>query len=175
VADSVAPTEDDPVFVTRLRDGSEVTVDRAAVGELLRERVAEVAADVGAVGVLCTGALPPFDAAVPVLKPSALLRAWADAVADDGPVGMLVPKSEQVSQVEEKWAGREVVAAAASPYEEGDRVAAAAAEVAGADPEVVVMDCIGYTPSMKRTVRETTDTGVLLGRSVLAKTVTELL
>ena len=37
------------------------------------------------------------------------------------------------------------------------------------------MDCMGYTPEMKATVRELTGTGVLLGRSVLAKTAEEVL
>lgn len=44
----------------------------------------------------------------------------------------------------------------------------------GTQPDLVVMDCIGYTMEMKRAVEEATDASVLLARSVLAKTISEM-
>ncbi|MFC5972973.1 AroM family protein [Halomarina salina] len=174
VRGALGPHEGQPVFVTRLRDGSSVTVPQEPVFDLLQERVYELAEDATMIGVLCTGDFPPFDADVPVLEPSELLHAWATSIVDGGTIGVLTPKPEQITQATEKWADFEVVTAAGSPYTGADEVAAAATEI-GTGTDLVVMDCIGYTPAMKAAVRERTGTGVLLSRSVLAKTTAEVL
>lgn len=176
VKEAVGPREDEPIFVTRMRDGSSVTVDRDSVVDLVQDRIDELAADpeVSTIGVLCTGDFPEFDADVPILEPSDLLHAWAASIVDGGTIGVLMPKAEQLDQTFDKWDGFDVVAAAGSPYTDEDEVTPAA-EAIGTDADLVVMDCMGYTPGMKATVRETTGAGVLLGRSVLAKTATEVL
>lgn len=174
VKENVGRVEGEPVFVTRLRDGTSMTVHRDSVMELLQERIADIQDDVETIGVLCTGHFPAFDADVPVLEPSDLLRTWATGITHDGTIGVMMPKEEQIPQTHEKWEGYDVVAAAGSPYEDDEQVESAAREI-GTGTDLIVMDCMGYTPEMKRTVREVTGTSVLLGRSVLAKTITELL
>jgi protein AroM len=124
--------------------------------------------------VLCTGEFSEFDAGVPVLEPSDLLHAWASCIVGDGTIGILMPRPEQIDQTFDKWEGFDVVAAAGSPYTDEDEITPAA-EAIGTEPDLVVMDCMGYTPAMKATVREKTGSGVLLGRSVLGKTATEVL
>lgn len=172
---AVGPVEGKPLFVTRLADGSSVSVDRAAVIDLVRKRISEIEDKVGAIGMLCTGNFPSFEAAVPVLEPSELLHAWVHGIAPGAHVGVIMPEPEQLDQTIEKWGDDfEVTTAAGSPYGNADEVSAAAHEI-GTETDVIVMDCIGYDADMKRTVQEITDTGVLLGRSVLAKTASELL
>ncbi|MDR9382186.1 MAG: AroM family protein [Natronomonas sp.] len=174
VRDAVGPREDEPVFVTRLRDSSTVTVDRASVIDHVQARIDELAESVSTICILCTGDFPAFDADVPILEPSDLLHAWTTSIVPGGRIGVLMPKEEQLNQTIEKWAEFDVVAAAGSPYTEEDEVGPAA-ETIGTEIELVVMDCMGYTPAMKATVREKTGAGVLLGRSVLGKTATEVL
>lgn len=174
VREAVGPREGEPIFVTRMRDGSSVTVDRASVIDLVQARIHELAEDVSTIAVLCTGDFPDFEADVPILEPSDLLHGWASSIVDGGTIGVLMPKAEQLDQTFDKWEGFDVVAAAGSPYTDEDEVTPAA-EAIGTDVDIVVMDCMGYTPGMKATVRETTGAGVLLGRSVLAKTATEVL
>ncbi|RDZ48562.1 hypothetical protein C5B86_05875 [Haloferax sp. Atlit-19N] len=171
---AVGPQEGEPVYVSRLVDGTPVTVDRESVVELLRERIRALESEVTAIGVLCTGHFPPFDAGVPVFEPSDLLSAWVSTILDGGTLGVIMPKEEQEAMTFEKWADYDLVTAAGSPYADEDEVSAAAAEI-GTDADLIVMDCMGYTPEMKATVREITDTSVLLGRSVLAKTAEEVL
>ncbi|WP_135827660.1 AroM family protein [Halorussus halobius] len=174
VREAVGPREGEPIFVTRMRDGSSVTVDRDSVVELLQARIHDLAEEVSTIGVLCTGDFPSFEASVPILEPSDLLHAWASSIVEDGTIGVLMPKAEQLDQTFDKWDGFDVVAAAGSPYTDGDEVSPAA-EAIGTDTDLVVMDCMGYTPEMKARVQEKTGAGVLLGRSVLAKTATEVL
>lgn len=174
VEEAVGPREDEPIFVTRMRDGTSVTVDRDSVIDLVQECIHDLEDDVSTIGVLCTGNFPEFEAEVPILEPSDLLHAWASSIVDGGTVGVLMPSSEQLDQTFEKWDDFDVVTAAASPYTDDDEVTPAA-EAVGTDVDLVVMDCMGYNPEMKQIVRETTGASVLLGRSVLAKTATEVL
>lgn len=175
IQDEIGPREGQAVFVTRLRDGTSVTIDRAAAHELLQERIKEIETHVSTIGILCTGWFPHLDANIPILEPSKLLRTWVDGIVDDdATVGIIMPKSKQFKQTREKWSENNLVMAAGSPYAATAEVTAAAADL-GTDPDIVVLDCIGYNHDMKATVRETTSSGVLLARSVLAKTATELL
>ncbi|WP_323173514.1 AroM family protein [Natrialba sp. PRR66] len=168
------PTDDEPVYVTRLRSGDSVTIDREATHKLTQERVREIEADVDTIGLLCTGSFPDLSASVPVLEPSELLHAWATGIVSAATtVGVLIPKPEQFSQTHEKW-GTDIEAAVGSPYDGLDAVVTGAIEL-GTEPDLVVLDCIGYTPEMKREVARRTDASVLLARSVLRKTATELL
>jgi protein AroM len=174
---SLGPQAENPVFVTRLRDGSSVTVDRRGVQERLQQCVQDITDDVTAVGVLCTGDFSDLEASVPILEPSRLLHAWVDGVVTpDDVVGIVMPKEEQLDQTLTKWSdgNYEVRTAAGSPYASGDEIAAAADKL-GTKVDLVVLDCIGYDKQMKQTIRERTGAGTLLGRSVLAKTMTEIL
>lgn len=170
---AAGPAADGPIYVTRLRSGDSVTINREATHELTQERVRDIEADVDTIGLLCTGSFPDLSASVPVLEPSELLRAWATGIASATTVGVLIPKSEQLAQTREKW-GDDVEVAVGSPYDGLDAVTAGAAEL-GTEPDLVVLDCIGYTPEMKREVTRRTDASALLARSVLRKTATELL
>lgn len=165
---------DEPMFVTRLRDGTAVDVDRSAIHELLQEQIEELEDSVAAIGVLCTGSFPDLDASVPILEPSRLLRAWVEGIiGPEDTLGVVIPEPEQSQQTVDKWGEYTLCTATGSPYGEPRAINRAAMEL-GTEPDLVVMDCIGYTLEMKRTVREATGS-VLLGRSVLAKTLSELL
>lgn len=174
VESNVGPVDGGPIFVTLLRDGSSVTVDRGSVIELMQNRIDDLAGDVSTIGILCTGDFPAFESDVPILEPSNLLHAWASSIVQDGTIGILMPEEEQLSQTYDKWSGFDVIPAAGSPYVEEDEITPAA-EAIGTDADLIVMDCMGYTSSMKNIVREKTGTSALLGRSVLGKTLTEVL
>jgi protein AroM len=171
----LGPVDGQPIFVTRMRDGSAVTIDRERAHQRLQEVIAVIEADVDLIGLLCTGHFPEIESAVPVLKPSELLQAWVEAVV--GPtdvIGLIVPKAEQAEQVQEKYSIEgELMTVSGSPYE-GLTAVQSAAESLGTAPDFIVMDCIGYTPAMKEHVQKTTGASVFLARSVLAKTATEL-
>lgn len=171
---AAGPTDDEPVYVTRIRNGDSVTISRAATHKLTQGRLHDIEDDVGSIGLLCTGAFPDLSASVPVLKPSELLHGWASSiVSPEATIGIIMPKREQLIQTRKKW-GDEIETAAGSPYDGIDAVADAARTL-GTVPDLVILDCIGYTEVMKDAVSKRTDSSVLLARSVLRKTATELL
>lgn len=171
----VGARPDGAMFVTRLQDGTAVDIDRSAAHELLQERIEELEDRVMAIGVLCTGAFPDLTAAVPILEPRRLLRAWVAGITQpDDTLGIVMPDTEQIQQTIDKWDEHALCTAAGSPYAESTEIDQAAMEL-GTEPDLVVMDCIGYDSKMERTVRKSTDASVLLSRSVLAKTLSEIL
>lgn len=112
---------------------------------------------------------------MPILEPRRLLRAWVEGIIrSDDTLGIVMPETEQLQQTVEKWNEYTLCTAAGSPYGEPTEIDQAAMEL-GTEPDIVLMDCIGYTTEMKRTVRKSTDASVLLSRSVLAKTLSEIL
>jgi protein AroM len=172
---AAGPEADLPVYVTRLANGDSVTVDRDAVHELTQKRIRDIEDEVGTIGLLCTGSFPGLTASVPILEPSELLAGWADSIVTaDALVGVLMPKDEQAAQTHAKWGEHTLETASGSPYDGLDAVTAGAKEL-GTAPDLVVLDCIGYTEAMKAEVRSITGAPVLLARSVLWKTATELL
>lgn len=163
-----------PTFVTTMRDGSTVKIDRTAVAREVEALVADLSADVDAVGILCTGEFPHFEASVPVLETGALLRSWADAIAPHGVLGVLMPEPEQDTQVRAEWpAERDIRTVAASPYDDAVDMRDSATDLGVVD--LVLLKCMGYDYETKRTVRAVTDTPTLLPRSILTKAITEVL
>jgi protein AroM len=164
----------EPVFITKLNDGATVLVDRDAIAAEVERIVEELSDDVDAVGILCTGEFPHFDASIPVLETGALLRSWADAIAPHGTLGVLMPKPEQAAQIRAEWPDdRDIRAAAASPYETEMDVREAAAELG--DVDLVLLKCMGYDYATKHAVHEATGVGTLLPRSLLTKAITEVI
>jgi protein AroM len=68
-----------------------------------------------------------------------------------------------------------VIIKVASPYASGDEVSIAAKALKRADPHVIVMHCMGYTQAMKKKVMEITGKPTILARSLVARTVKELI
>lgn len=172
---ALAPAGGQHRLVTRLRDGSQAVVAKERIAERL-ERLFRRLRPGGhdAVVLLCTG---HFDGLHP--PPGIFLEAQRlvdDAVAafaaGAGSIGVMVPLARQMDEFH--YAPREgqvVRMAHASPYD-GDRLAEAGRELAGAD--LIVMHCMGYTESMRDTVVEAAGKPVLLARRVVGAAVAQL-
>jgi len=173
--EALAPEGDEPRLVTRLRDGRQAVVRKAWMDERLQAVLDAGGGDPDTLTVLlCTGEFPTLRA------PGLLVD--AQHVVDHGVaalctgmrrIGLLLPLAEQADGFHlAPGPHQEVRTSFASPYE-GDRFAAAAAELAGCD--VIVMHCMGYTGEQRRRVAEGSGRPVLLARSLLAAAVAQLL
>lgn len=173
--ESVAgPIDGQPPCVTELSNGEEVLLNREDLARLIQERIRDLEDEVMAIGILCTASFPAFDSAVPILETGELLQSWARSIAPNGPVGVLVPVESQMELAVQVFEGMSPIPAAVSPSADGDEVIRAAEEI-GTDVELVVMKCMSFDYGTKATVKEVTGAPTIVPRSLLAKTMDEML
>ena len=194
---ALAPGPADELLVSRLRDGREVHLAEHHVVELVQSRIDELrranapgpaaAASGNATApaharpdlivLLCTGSFPTLHSPVPLLFPDRILRGVAEAVCDKGRIACIAPSADQRRLTEEKWEGvaGEIIFGAVSPYSASPEEARAVVEqVAAAEPELIVLDCLGFDRAMKRLVRSVSRAPVLLPRTITARVAAEL-
>jgi protein AroM len=174
----LAPQSDDYLLVTRMRDGSSVTLAKKHIIPRLRECIRRVEAEnVEVIIMLCTGIFPDLRTTKLMIKPDRLLEETVKAILETGTIGVITPLQDQICQTCTKWErlGLHVVVDHALPYSTDDQITAAAQRLANAEIDLIVLDCIGFTTTMKRIVRQVTQKPVLLPRTLLARTILELL
>jgi protein AroM len=180
----LVPVCGEDLLVTRLRDGTEVTLAETRLMPLLQDAVDDVTGR-GAVivAVLCTGSLPGIRCPRPLLMPGPLVRNLVAAVAPGSRrgrlerLGVVVPAPDQAGAASADWsaAAGEVLALAASPYGPPAALAEVAATLAAWHPDLVVLDCLGFDGPMKQMVARAVGVPVVLPRSALAGALTAML
>lgn len=172
----LAPSPQDYVLHTRLRDGSAVTVGRERIKSLLQDCLKRLK-DEGAnpIVLLCTGEFPELRSDALLIEPDRLLVSVVRGLRLRR-VGVLVPLPSQIEAAAEKWRAleAEMVFAAASPYGEQVELTRAAEELGGHSLDLVVMDCMGYTLAHRRVIMQTTGRPIILASRVVARIVGEL-
>ena len=174
------PKEDDEILVTRMRNGTEVTIGQSSILSKLQEKILELdKEDVTLIALLCSGEFPRLQSEKPLIMPDKLLSGvLSSLVINKGKLGLMVPSEGQVNHLMKGFQdlGFEVIGVGASPYR-NDRGAIdeAASKLKEAGIDLIVMDCFGYNLQMKDRVREVTGKPVLLVRSLLAGLLKELI
>lgn len=177
--ESFAPAAGDYTLVTRLADGSSVTIAKRFV----QPRVHAALRELDALGtdcliLLCTGDFPAVETRAPLVKPDLVLHRTVSALVEGKKVGLMTPSPLQVEQAANKWSHlpARLRVVAANPYTGfGDELSSAAGALREWGAEVMVMDCMGYTGSMKKLVQESLGIPVILARTLVARVVGELL
>lgn len=169
------------ILVTRLRDGSEVRIEERRILELLQRGIERLEAQgVSVIALFCTGEFPDFRARVPILRPDRILGHFVASVVEPGRnrVVAVVPSPLQKHAMKEKWQrmGVEVLTESLSPYTAtAADVESAAVRVAGLSPDLIILDCIGYSLAMKATFARTSGVPVVLPRTLLGRAAAELM
>lgn len=186
----LAPGPGEEVLVTRLRDGREVRLGKERILPRLLDLLEEFdRAGVEVTVLLCTGVLLPPGGPAPgserahsrprglLLQPGLILSAVVRSLARGRTLGVVVPSPEQVESAQGRWAGagRSLEVQAASPYGGLEALEAAAAALARAEPDLVVMDCMGFGPHHKRIIQTAARCPVILPASLVGRTLAELL
>ena len=174
----LAPGPGDDVLISRLRSGREVRLARRQLEPRLQACLDSLARDADLTVLLCTGEFPAVHPRGLVLVPQRVLHHVVAAVVDglwgthprgEPPLGVLIPDPAQRGSAEARWAdlGR-VVTVAASPYRGPAALDAAGRALREAGVAVVVMDCIGYTRSMRRVVARLVGAPTILANAAVA-------
>ncbi len=174
----MAPEKGDYVLVTRMRDGSSVTVAERYITPKVEEKIRDhFMQGRKMVLLLCTGEFPSFGEEGLLIRPQRILHHVVQAVAENKRLAVITPSPEQIPQSRKRWqvVSDNLTIEAASPYGAPSELDEAAKKLKKDAPEVVVMDCMGYTMKMQDIVREQTGAPVVLARSIVARVVREML
>lgn len=173
------PEEGDYVLVSRLNDGTFAKFGESFILKRLQECVKRLEEqEVSLIMVFCAGTFPDiFRAKVPVIYPAKLLNGLAAALSRTSNIVVITPDEEQVKQAYDQWGAivKKVTPIPANPYGDKEEIQRAAEKAKETDADLIVMDCIGYSREAKRLVASVTQRPVLLCRTVLARTVSELM
>lgn len=175
----MGPAASDGVLVTRMRDGTSVTLADQAVIPRVQQCIRQLEDEVSAIVLLCTGTFPPLDAKVPILIPEHLLTNFVRGVAVSKPLrlGVMTPDAGQFPAQRQRWGqvAAEVVTRAASPYDGPEAVLDEGRRFREDRVDLVVLDCMGYTSEMRTVLRNELPCPVVLARAVVGHFAAELL
>jgi protein AroM len=175
--DGLAPSGDEPRFVSRLRDGTEVVLRTKEVHERTHALLAQLDTQgLTAIVLLCTGDFPASITTTPLVTGQRAVDLGVTAVVgESASLGLMVPLEAQARAAELNARtdhNRTVLAAHATPYGPG-RFRDATEELESSD--AIVMHCMGYDERMLARVRQEFDGPVLLARRLVASALRQLL
>ncbi len=173
------PKEEDYVLVSRMNDGTFAKFGESFILKRMQKCIEKLEEEkVSLIMVLCGGTFPDvFKANVPIVYPAKLLNGLAAALSENSNIVVITPDEEQIQQAYDQWGPivKKVTPIPANPYGDMDEVRKAAEKAKKTDADLIVMDCIGYSREAKQLVASIAKKPVLLCRTVLARTVSELL
>jgi protein AroM len=172
------PEAGDYVLITRMADGTTVKIAEKHILPRMQRKITELV-EKGAevVALICTGEFPAFDCSRLVVRPQQVLLNAVSSVAAGCRLGVLIPDADQVPQSNVRWTGvsADLRVEPASPYGPAEAIHEAARALRDWGAQVIAMDCIGYTLAMKQAVKDITGASVILARSIVGRTLAELL
>lgn len=176
--DRLKPESGADTLYTRLRGERDVKISKKAVIARSPGLLARLRADgCDAIAYACTGDFPPMAGDQGVLFPSRLLSGLAAGLLPRGRLGLLIPLAEQAEKLSSKWArpGVEIVVEALAPSADAGEAAEAARRLASRKPDLVVMDCMSYSPATKAQVKSGLGVPALLAISATGRVLREML
>ncbi|NIQ07497.1 MAG: AroM family protein [Candidatus Korarchaeota archaeon] len=175
--ETLAPTASESVLVTIMRDGREVKLAKKEVLPRMQQCIKELEEEVDLVALLCTGDFPTLYSTRVLLQPAKLMYSTVLALGSNVHVGVVFPSADQSNMIEEKWEKiRNVTLIPYSPYHGSEKeLEGIAFELKAKNVDLLVLDCMGYSASVKTTLREIAGAPTILPKTLLARTLNELL
>ena len=173
----LAPDDNNDLLVTRMADGCAVVVGHRLVTPRMQMAVNDLAEqDCDPIVVLCTGVFELESPGPRLVYPRKVLEHLAVTMGLATPgvtLGLLVPDPKQEEPMADLWRKltSRVIATSASPYEFNEGPAAferAGEKLYKGDARVIVMDCMGYTPAMRRALLQRAQVPVVLANQAVA-------
>ena len=157
VMSQFAPSEDDEVLVSRMRDGRQAKFTERFIRPLVQKKIDQAEAEgVSAIILFCTGVFPEFRHQVLFIEPQPLFHAIAAKLAGNQKIGISIE------------------ATSASPYLEFNKVVEAASFFKDKNLAFICTDCMGFTMEMKHRIQEITGLPVLLPRTLVVRILCEM-
>jgi protein AroM len=179
IAESFHPGPHDYVLTSRLANDESVVIAREKIAPVLQHKIDRLEEQgCKQIVVLCTGV---FDGLKTnnalLLEPDELLAPIVAAMVRHRKFGVLVPLAEQKTSLADKWTkhGLHPYIAAGSPYQYDERQIMNACAELKENSDIVLLDCMGYTESMRSFVADHTGLPVILSNALMAKIISEMI
>jgi len=179
IAARYKPEEGEPELVTRLQDGTEITLSRARMKDGVQQTLAALEAEgCDAILLLCTGTFDGLECKKAwLIEPDHIIPAMVAGLVEQHQLGVLVPIASQIGSESGKWRvlHRPPIFAAASPYGgTEDALVDAGKELKAQGSDAILLDCIGFTERHRQALLPL-GLPVILSNAVAAKALSELL
>lgn len=166
------------LYVTRLRDGSEVKVSKNKLIPLMQSKISYLdSMGVDLITILCSGEFPQFKAKAPIIYPDKILKGLASSISYHGKVAVLIPSHEQVNYANDKWSKyyTKLEIIPISPYSsKTSDFIEVGRFINNSGSGVVIMDCMGYKQSQKETIKNVArNCMIITTRGILEKVIIE--
>ncbi len=165
-----------PLF-TILRDGAIREISLFKLKPLLELKIREMVSEGITLAVLmCTADFPYLESSIPVLYPGRILKGLAQGITQSKRIGVIIPNEGQKIAATKSWKdnGFYPKIFIASPTDH-DAIKMAAFEFCNSRIELVVLDCMGFTPSEVRRVRGICKKPVLCPQAILPLIISQIL
>jgi len=177
--EALPPSGSNDTLYTKLPSGKEVVISKKEVTQRAQAHLVEFEKQgLDVILMFCTGAFHGLRASGRVVFPSAVLEGYLPAVLPEGRLGVFTPLPSQVEQTTLKWQrpNWELTVVPLIPSATGDDIIGSAAEqMIRAKPDLIALDCMGYTQKMKERIRTRTGIRTVLAVSLAARAVQELI
>ena len=177
--ENLAPAPDEAPIITRLKRDVSVVIGKEKITSLLQQKIDNLERD-GAclIALLCTAPYRGFSSNSLILLPGSILTYFIRALDPKGSIGVLVPLEEHIEFAKNRLEklGKNAYFESASPYGNLKDLEEAAARLSSCKGlSLILMDCLGYSLKMKQMINPFFQVPVILPRSLLARTINELL
>jgi protein AroM len=163
-------------LVCLLSDKTTVEIPLPVLFPYLKEKVEQLAAKgASSAVVLCSGGFPEFNCSIPVILPGLVVPSVVASLYPGKKIGLVVPNAAQVPAARAHWKsmGVETTPVVVSPYqEEGFEEAGALFATLG--PDLVAIDCMGFTEEHRVRLKGLCRCPVLLPKTLVARVALEL-
>lgn len=161
------PKDEESFIVSTIEQGHVVKLAEKHAAKLINEKI-KFLENNGIVCnlLLCTGCFQGLKYEHFLIEPQKVIRA-ALQVLSVRKVGIIVPEQEQIDDSFEQYEEFNPIVVAASPYGDLEEIEKACASFP-ADREIILLDCMGFTQKMKKTVAKITGKHVMLPRTLAA-------
>jgi protein AroM len=177
VRENLYPEEGHTVLVSRMRNGEQVILSEEKIIPLIQQCIYDLEKKgCKIVILLCTGKFPEFSHSCILIYPQKIVHKLTQELLENKVLGIILPDKDQVEKIQSYWHNKNVKTkiAVASPYLSVDKIKEVCSEF-GNSESIILMDCMGYSSSMKSLVSNNTDKVVILPRNIIFSIVNELI
>lgn len=175
--EALAPRSRQETLVTKLKDGTTVSVSEPEVQKLLKDRVLQAAAEGAKLAVImCTGEFR-IEAPIPLVTADDAFHKLQTIPENCRKIGVIVPKAEQqeVFSTCYKTYGLPVTSGAADPYGDDAAIIAEGMRLASEGADLICLDCMGFTPDQAEKVRMACGKETRVPRTEIIKAIKEII